>query len=201
MLSRLTHTPIYRNSFVGEYWTALPPHWWSNKKPNFDLNLLASSRGQCPTRWNKHQPSGSPDSPAVFFCVSPRYGCDWYILSYSLDCRENCTVSDISQKFRFTSPPRPPQPPFSSAYQWCNVPTHSSEKKRGWGKRGSEREKISSYTNISWTTTLSKKWGALLSAVFDLHVRVLLKVVISLSKRAACKREKKIIGRAHACVC
>lgn len=47
---------------------------------------------------------GSPDSPDVFFCVSPRYGCkqrDWYVLSYSLDCRENCAVSDISQKFHF----------------------------------------------------------------------------------------------------
>lgn len=60
---------------------------------------------------------------------------------------------------------------------------------------------MSSYTNISRTTTLSKKKKvALLSAVFDLHVRILLKVVIRLSQRGACK-EKKIISRAHAQAC
>lgn len=148
MLSRLTHTPIYRNSFVGEYWTALPLHWWSNKKPNFDLNLLASSRGQCPTRWNKHQPSGSPDSPAVFFCVSPRYGCDWYILSYSLDCRENCTVSDISQKFRFTSPPAPPNlhsPQLTNGVMWLPIVL----RKRGGGGKEGARERKSLPTQTS----------------------------------------------------
>lgn len=70
-------------------------------------------------------------------------------------------------------------------------------RKTGGGEKR-ERERKSLRTQTSHEPPpCQKKWGVLLSAVFHLHVRVLLKVVIRLSQRGACKG-KKIIGHARA---
>lgn len=91
---------------------------------------------------------------------------------------------------------RPSPFPLTSArwHQQCNVPTHSSVKNR---RKEMERKCLPTQTSQEPPPCQKKKKVALLSAVFDLHVKILLKVVIRLSQRGACK-EKKKKSRAHA---
>lgn len=160
MLSKLMQTPIYRNAGMSVE-TAMPPHWWINKRHDFDLNLLALSGGQHPTRWNKHHsllgwfPLLTPCSSASPLDTALKTMIDIYWV-ICLIAGENCALFWYFSEM-LLSPPPPPS--FSSAYwhQWCNVPIHSSEKNERRGKkRARETENLFLHEHLTYHHPVKK---------------------------------------------
>lgn len=169
MLSKLMQTPIYRNAGMSVE-TAMPPHWWINKRHDFDLNLLALSGGQHPTRWNKHHsllgwfPLLTPCSSASPLDTALKTMIDIYWV-ICLIAGENCALFWYFSEILLSPPPHPHSLQLTDTNGVMGL-SIVLRKMRGEGKREQERQKISSYTNILRTTTLSKKWGLVAECSF-----------------------------------